>query len=125
MISCFKAAWNLVGHKLKNHGTIVLIQINDVRILIFMYSLTGGLPVDEKYYIPAIDDNTPLEYLVPTTSEAGVCTTALVDYLTLTHNSFIERCRAVVAENDKRYQISISIFESIKFVSCIYMHTFP
>jgi hypothetical protein len=43
-----------------------------------------------------------MEYLVPTTSDAGVCTTALVDFLTLTHNNFIEMCRGVVAENDPR-----------------------
>ena len=44
-----------------------------------------------------------MEYLVPTTSEAGVCTTALVDFLTLTHNNFIERCRGLIAEDDKKY----------------------
>ena len=49
-----------------------------------------------------IDDDTKMEYLVPTTSEAGVCTTALVDFLTLTHNNFIERCRGLVAENDQK-----------------------
>ena len=47
-----------------------------------------------------------MEYLVPTTSEAGVCTTALVDFLTLTHNNFIERCRGLVAEDDQRYAFS-------------------
>ena len=62
----------------------------------------GRLPVEEKYYVAYIYDNTPMEYLVPTTSEAGVCTTALVDFLTLTHNNFIERCRGLVARDDQR-----------------------
>ena len=68
----------------------------------------GRLPVEEKFYVAVIDDNTQMEYLVPTTSEAGVCTTALVDFLTQTHNNFIERCRALVAENDQRYVIITS-----------------
>ena len=36
--------------------------------------------------------DTPLEYLIPTTTEAGVCTTSLVDFLVLSHNDFIEFC---------------------------------
>ena len=59
--------------------------------------------MEEKFYVAVINDSTKMEYLVPTTSEAGVCTTALVDFLTLTHNNFIERCRSLVAENDQRY----------------------
>lgn len=71
--------------------------------MVSSFTLIGRLPVEEKYFKAVIDDSTPMEYLVPTTSEAGVCTTALVDFLTLTHNSFIERCRKLVAENDQRY----------------------
>ena len=62
---------------------------------------SGRLPVEEKFCVTVISDNTTMEYLVPTTSEAGVCTTALVDFLTLTHNNFIERCRALVGENEQ------------------------
>ena len=72
---------------------------------IHVSSYAGRLPLEEKFYIPVIDDETKMEYLVPTTSEAGVCTTALVDFLTLTHNNFIERCRGVVAGKDQRYAI--------------------
>ena len=49
-----------------------------------------------------ITDDTKMEYLVPTTSEAGVCTTALVDFLTLTHNNFIEKCRTIAGKHDQR-----------------------
>ena len=71
--------------------------------MVFPFTLIGRLPVVEKYFKAVIDDNTPMEYLIPTTSEAGVCTTALVDFLTVTHNTFIERCRNLVTENDQRY----------------------
>lgn len=57
----------------------------------------------EEYCIPEIVDDTPMEFIVPTTSEAGVCTAALVDFLTLTHNTFIESCRRAVCEHDQRY----------------------
>ena len=71
--------------------------------MVSAFTLIGRLPVEEKYFKAVIDDNTPMEYLIPTTSEAGVCTTALVDFLTLTHNTFIERCRTLVSEDDQRY----------------------
>ena len=43
--------------------------------------------------LESISDETPLEYLLPTTTGPGVCTTALVDFLVLKHNDFIEHCR--------------------------------
>ena len=68
-----------------------------------MYSLSGRLRVKEEYLIPAITNETPLEYIIPTTTEAGACTTALVDFLTLTHNDFIERCRSLISRQEQRY----------------------
>ncbi len=59
----------------------------------------GRMPVKEDDWIPAIGMDTPIEYLVPTTSNAGVCTTALVDFLTLTHNDFIERCQSLISSD--------------------------
>ncbi len=52
----------------------------------------------EEYLLEKIDDKTPLIYLIPTTMREGRCTTALVDYLVLTHNDFIERCRGIVSQ---------------------------
>ena len=75
-----------------------------------MHLHIGRLPVEDKYYIETISDTTSLGYLVPTTSEAGVCTTALVDFLTITHNNFIERCRVLMAEKDQRFYIAASLF---------------
>ena len=51
---------------------------------------------------PAINLETRLDYLIPTTTHAGVCTTALVDFLTLTHNNFIEKCHGLVAGDNDR-----------------------
>ena len=107
MIDSFKAAWALVGHKLKNHCKslsflLVLHTITIIILYIYYTTYAAPCPVEEKYYIATIDDTTPMEFLVPTTSEAGVCTTSLVHFLYLTHNDFIERCRGLVAENDQR-----------------------
>ena len=62
----------------------------------------GRLAVKEEYCISDITEDTCMEFIVPTTSDAGACTTALVDFLTLTHNNFIASCRSVVAEQDQR-----------------------
>ena len=70
----------------------------------------GRLPVKEEYCIPEISDDTPIEYIIPTTSDAGACTTALVDFLALTHNTFIESCRREVAKRDQRYRMSYIIW---------------
>ncbi|XP_064403130.1 E3 ubiquitin-protein ligase RNF213-like isoform X2 [Halichondria panicea] len=80
MIENLKKAWTLVGQKLKNHNR---------------------LPVEEKYLITEIKDKTPLVYLIPTTMREGRCTTALVDYLVLTHNDFIEKCRGIVSQGSE------------------------
>ena len=107
MIESVKAAWALVGHKLKNHSSLYFDTIIE-RSTMYVSAFLGRCPVEEKYYVATIGDDTPMEYLVPTTSEAGVCTTALVDFLTLIHNNFIERCRGLAKENDQRYVLAIS-----------------
>ena len=58
--------------------------------------------MEERHYVALIDDDTQMEYLIPTTSEAGVCTTALVDFLTLTHNNFIETCIRLTSKDNDR-----------------------
>ena len=62
---------------------------------------TDRLPVEEKYLLAEIKDETHLVYLIPTTMREGRCTTALVDYLVLTHNDFIERCRGIVSQGSE------------------------
>lgn len=63
---------------------------------------TARLRVDEKYLIPTITLDTTLEYLIPTTTEAGACTTALVDFLVLAHNEFIEKCWSTISKDEKK-----------------------
>ena len=50
-----------------------------------------------------ISEDTPLQYIIPTTTGPGACSLALVDYLVLQHNSFIEMCQGVVIGDDKTY----------------------
>ena len=56
------------------------------------YIYVARLRVDTKYLIPEISKNTKLEYILPTTTGPGVCTTSLVDFLVCAHNEFIEKC---------------------------------
>ena len=69
---------------------------------VLILSSPGRLRVKEEYLVPAITAETPLEYIIPTTTEAGAYTTALVDFLTLTHNDFIERCRSLISNQEQR-----------------------
>ena len=55
--------------------------------------ISARLRVDHKYLVSSISLDTKLEYLIPTTTGAGVCTTSLVDFLVCTHNDFMEKCR--------------------------------
>ena len=57
--------------------------------------------MEEKFLVPEITESTSLVYIIPTTSDEGACTTALVDFLVLAHNSFIERCRGVITEEQR------------------------
>lgn len=70
---------------------------------------TARLKVDEKYLLASFTLDTPLEYLIPTTVGAGACTTALTDFLVLTHNDFIETCRAIVIKQTQWREHKIPI----------------
>ena len=56
------------------------------------------LVVEEQYLQQEFTFQTHLVYLIPTTMREGRCTTALVDYLVLTHNNFIEKCRGIISQ---------------------------
>ena len=58
---------------------------------------TARLRVDKEFLIPVIQWDTTLDYFLPTTTGPGACTFALVDYLVLIHNNFIECCKDLVA----------------------------
>ncbi len=78
-------------------ATGVLVPCDDCFVIV------GRLRVDDQYLIPAITDNTSIEFLIPTPTGAGACSMALADLLMLTHNSFIERCMGIVTQKEKRY----------------------
>ena len=101
MIASFKSAWALVGYKLKHHGSFIYINLSITSAKPAILIL-GRLPVEEKYCLAVIDDDTSMEYLIPTTSEAGVCSTALVDFLALSHNKFIEKCKSTLTRLKQR-----------------------
>eukprot|EP00731_Ephydatia_muelleri_P024235 Em0016g506a len=73
-------AWELVHERLPEHSR---------------------LRVDHKYLIPSISLDTKLDYLIPTTTGAGVCTSSLVDFLVCTHNTFMAKCR----DQDKKWTL--------------------
>ncbi len=76
--------------------------------------------VKNDVWISAFEMDTPIEHLIPTTSNAGVCTTALVDFLTLTHNCFIERCQSLMF-NDRSVNF-YNIKEPVAFyIQCTYV----
>ena len=55
-----------------------------------MYIL-GRFDVPEEYVtdMPIIGEDTNMAYLIPTTHGEGICSTVLLDFLVITHNSFI------------------------------------
>ena len=102
MLESLQKAWSLVGDKLRDHGeNIVAWYLESLQFTFFIPIMIARLRVEEQYLRPAITADEPLEYLIPTTTGAGACTTALVDFLVLTHNSFIEKCRGIVGEKTK------------------------
>jgi hypothetical protein len=54
--------------------------------------------LEEQHCLAAITEDVSLEYLIPTTSGAGVLTTSLVDYLIVAHNNLIQRCCGKVTD---------------------------
>lgn len=64
---------------------------------IFLYH-SARLPLDDQHCLATITKDVPLEYMIPTTTGAGALTVSLVDYLTLTHNDFVEYCSSKVKE---------------------------
>ncbi len=98
-----RKAWILVGNHLKTHGKNVFLQVNSFYVRAASL-LIARLPLEDQYCLPAITNDVPLEYLIPTTTGAGALTVSLVDYLVLTHNDFIEKCSSKVMDKTQRYE---------------------
>jgi len=54
--------------------------------------LLGRLRIPEEYIaaMPTISECTKLAYLIPTTTGEGICSTGLLDFLVVTHNTFLK-----------------------------------
>ena len=48
------------------------------------------------------DESTPLSYLIPTLTDHGACTVALLDLLVGVHNDFVEKCRIQLKKKQKK-----------------------
>ena len=119
MVESLQRAWQLVRDQLRNHGEddcspdylatvhdfiYYQLLVREVMNTFNSHSYLARLRIEEKHLLPAITDDTPLEYLIPTTTGAGACTTALVDFLVLTHCDFIEKCRGIIKGRAKGYE---------------------
>ena len=120
MVESLQKAWELVGDKLRDHGKYCTHTLTPLlSTFIPSPSLppfsphssppslppshnTARLKVEDKHLLPSFTLDTSLEYLIPTTVGAGACTTALTDFLVLTHNNFMEKCRGIVLEQKQR-----------------------
>ena len=49
---------------------------------------TARFEIKDENLIPSFDPDVSLECIVPTTTGAGVCVTALLDFLGRAHNNF-------------------------------------
>ena len=81
---------------------LLFSRFRSPKSIIFLY-LIARLRLEDQHCLPAITDDTALEYLVPTTSGAGALTTSLVDYLILAHNDFIETCSGRLKDKSQTY----------------------
>lgn len=55
------------------------------------------------YFSLPLTEETPLEYFIPTTTGAGVCTHVLMRFLVDTHNEFLMECDHQLAQKERRY----------------------
>lgn len=91
-------SWTRIENSQYDHNAVSVVNL----ILMMLFCCLDRLCLPNHYYISAITDDVTMEYLIPTKSGAGVCTTSLVDYLIYTHNNFIERCHSVLAEKNQK-----------------------
>nr|XP_006819936.1 PREDICTED: E3 ubiquitin-protein ligase RNF213-like [Saccoglossus kowalevskii] len=70
LIKSFSLAWNLVRNEIANYG---------------------GLYVSKELCSQPIDENSSIAMVLPTRKADGVCSTALVDFLIITQNEFIDQ----------------------------------
>ncbi len=110
MFDAVKTAWKLVRSKLSQHGKDTCSPSNFTFIgrhgkLCNSYcecAYLGPLRVPKDILDEELTFKTPLEYLIPTTTGKGICTTSLVHYLVQVHNEFVRRCQSIMASEQGR-----------------------
>ncbi|XP_077862842.1 E3 ubiquitin-protein ligase rnf213-alpha-like [Saccoglossus kowalevskii] len=83
LIKSFSLAWNLVRNEIANYG---------------------GLHVSKELCSQPFHENSSIAMMLPTRKADGVCSTALVDFLIITQNEFIDqyvRIRKVDSSDDE------------------------
>ena len=86
--------------------------------LLLPFVFLGRIPVprDILQLMPELTKETPLDYLIPSTTGNGICTTSLVDYLVQIHNEFIRRCQAIIADEQDRYVHHYLYRKNVQFI---------
>ena len=64
---------------------------------------------DREYFGSPLTEDTPLEYFIPTTTGAGVCTHFLMRFLVDTHNEFLMECDHQLTRKEHRYKCGCSL----------------
>ena len=89
LVQSFNKAWIIVKQHLVNYGR----NFNNNMASLFKqhHYISGRFKVPEEYVttMPVISEHTNIAYLIPTTNGEGICSTVLLDFLVVTHNSFI------------------------------------
>lgn len=88
-----------------------------------MFLNTGRIKVEQRLLVelPEVSEDTTLQYLIPTTTGPGICSFALVDYLVVQHNCFMEMCQGVIYEEDKRYLVTVNVNVWL-FINVVIIH---
>lgn len=94
-------------------------------MVILILLTLGRLPISEEFHqkISQCDDfeDLSLAYIIPTTADEGACTTALVDFLVIAHNSFIDRCRGIISDKNDRYELidtQTCVYATLLHIAC-------
>ena len=111
MLQSFASAWSLVKDKLRDHGRTCFFYngcVAKFKITLPYFNnfvlCPARVKVEQRFLddLQNISESTTLQYLIPTTVGPGACSFALVDYLVLQHNNFIEMCQGVAEGDDRR-----------------------
>lgn len=86
MLDCLNRAWELCKTLLKANSR---------------------LEIKDENLIPSFTPDVPLECIIPTTVGAGVCVTALLDFLVRAHNDFVIDCKTKLQEENSKVKCQL------------------